>query len=535
MSDRKYPFTHQIEVALIDATPDNARGSFNKNGKIDTASEKFKSLVESVRVNGVVVPIMVRTNPSNPARYILIGGERRVLATKAAKLATILATEYGDISVEEAANKTTLENQEREDLTPLEQGKQYKIIVDYNGGSIEKTAQEHGKSPRWIAMRLSLLNLSDKFKKALSEQSDKLNVVQQMDILSLCNVSRYPVEIQDEVLAQLQRSQGWTYSAKRFEEFLGQNLEHKLGAAPWDKNDDKLVAKAGSCSVCHKRSSCRRLLFSEQVDDDKKAIQKDKCLDSFCWESKLDAWSVLAWTKAKVDNPDLVAGLGTYVPDGEQRQSLAKLFGNVLIPRHELSECKPGTKGSRPIFIVSGPNRGRIVSCLFSGDAAKKYTVKSGKTTKGQNPSEEVAKPKTLEEKKKELAARRLCHAIDLLRQKIEKDYADEAPKALNVNDLSIMASLIGAGPVDEMVSESKDVFELAKNADMKTVRIELWKKVACVLSKRLRYYGSKCNVSTAFCHEFDGCCKLIGIKPEDLLDEAAKEIPEPKSWSKES
>lgn len=57
-----------------------------------------------------------------------------------------------------------------------------------------------------------------------------------------------------------------------------------LASAPFDITDEKLFAKAGSCSTCPKRSGQQRELFDEVAD------KHDLCLDRGCYRTKVDAW-----------------------------------------------------------------------------------------------------------------------------------------------------------------------------------------------------------------------------------------------------
>ncbi len=88
---------------------------------IDVNSESNKALQASISLYGVQQPIRVMKNEEDPNTYILICGERRLLAARAAGLATIPAIVMDPIGqkVEIKAFQLT-ENMQREELNPLD-------------------------------------------------------------------------------------------------------------------------------------------------------------------------------------------------------------------------------------------------------------------------------------------------------------------------------------------------------------------------------------------------------------------------------
>jgi ParB family chromosome partitioning protein len=120
-------------------------------------SESVSELAESVRVQGVVQPVLVR--PAGDG-YELIAGERRWRAARSAGLATIPAV------VREAEDRDSLllalvENVARENLSAVEEARAYASLLDEFGLSLGEIAERVGRSKPSVSNRLRLLDLPE--------------------------------------------------------------------------------------------------------------------------------------------------------------------------------------------------------------------------------------------------------------------------------------------------------------------------------------------------------------------------------------
>ncbi len=106
------------------------------------AEEKLKALAESIRIRGILQPVLVRRVSVSPLRYELIAGERRLRAARIAGLSSI------PVVVKEASDNemrilALLENLQREDLNVVEKtraiGELFNELKD-----IERVASELG-------------------------------------------------------------------------------------------------------------------------------------------------------------------------------------------------------------------------------------------------------------------------------------------------------------------------------------------------------------------------------------------------------
>jgi len=120
--------------------------------------ERIEELADSIRVHGVLSPIMVRSVEGG--FYQIIAGERRWRASREAGLSQIPAR------IVIADDKTALElamveNLQREDLSPIEEARGYKVLMEEFDMTQEEVAHRVSKSRPAVANSLRLLSLPD--------------------------------------------------------------------------------------------------------------------------------------------------------------------------------------------------------------------------------------------------------------------------------------------------------------------------------------------------------------------------------------
>lgn len=166
----------EIPVNQIDANPNQPRKAFNE--------ETLKKLEQSIKKYGVVQPVIVRKKDNG--NYELIAGERRLRAAKNAQLEKIpvVIKEYDN---RESAEIALIENLQREDLNPIEEGKAYESIIKKYDLTQEEMSQIAGKSRSYITNTLRLLTFPDAIQKLL--QSKKLTTGQARPLLALKTVA----------------------------------------------------------------------------------------------------------------------------------------------------------------------------------------------------------------------------------------------------------------------------------------------------------------------------------------------------------
>jgi ParB family transcriptional regulator, chromosome partitioning protein len=120
--------------------------------------EALAALAESVRVQGVVQPIVVR--PLGEGRYELVAGERRWRAAARAGLPTVPAL-VRESDERESLLLALVENVARDDLSAVEEARAYAALQDEFGLSLGEIAERVGRSKPSVSNRLRLLELPD--------------------------------------------------------------------------------------------------------------------------------------------------------------------------------------------------------------------------------------------------------------------------------------------------------------------------------------------------------------------------------------
>lgn len=136
-----------IEIDKITRNPNQPRKNFDETA--------LQELADSIKQNGVLQPILVR---KVGIKYQIVAGERRYLASKLAGLNEIPAV-VRDIDDKEVFQLALIENLQRSDLSPMEEAKGYRQLIDSQGLTQEGLAKILSKSRSAIANTLRLMDL----------------------------------------------------------------------------------------------------------------------------------------------------------------------------------------------------------------------------------------------------------------------------------------------------------------------------------------------------------------------------------------
>lgn len=127
--------------------------------RIDFDKDKLLDLTNSIKNHGIIQPIIVRKIEDKEDNYEIVAGERRWRASKLAGLDNMPCI-VKDLDSELSSKYALIENIQREDLNPVEEGKAYKQLIDKYELTQEQLAKEVGKSRSYITNSIRLLNLN---------------------------------------------------------------------------------------------------------------------------------------------------------------------------------------------------------------------------------------------------------------------------------------------------------------------------------------------------------------------------------------
>jgi len=265
MSEEKFTNEYQcVPVDQLIESPINPRKSWNP--------EKQKELEDSVRLKGILEPLLVRKQKGNGGFEVVVGGRRLRAAKKLGlKVVPVLVKDYKD---EEIREIQLIENLQKEDMEPLDEAQTYQELVKENKLTVDEISERIGKNPTHVYRRYRLVYLVPEAKELL--RAGKLGL---MHALELC---RMQPEAQDEALKRI-KHENFFMSHLELKKWIEENIFLDLNGVPFKKKDAELVPEAGTCSECTKRTGSVPGLFAD-------IKKKDVCTDPICFHGKLDAY-----------------------------------------------------------------------------------------------------------------------------------------------------------------------------------------------------------------------------------------------------
>jgi ParB family chromosome partitioning protein len=144
----------RIPIELLHPNPHNPRRRFE--------ADNLDELVQSIRAQGVLQPLIVRPR-SDGQGYEIVAGERRWRAAQRVPLHEIPAL-VRDFTDGEALEIALIENVQRADLNAIEEAQGYAQLIEHFGYTQQQLASSISKSRSHIANSLRLLSLPDEVK-----------------------------------------------------------------------------------------------------------------------------------------------------------------------------------------------------------------------------------------------------------------------------------------------------------------------------------------------------------------------------------
>ena len=176
--------TKRVSISDLTRNPYQPRETFNK--------AKLEELTNSIKKNGIIQPIAVRSSKSKAGKYEIVAGERRWLAAQKAGLHDIPVTVL-ELSDVESLEVAIVENIQRDDLNPVEEARGYKRLYEEFNYDHENISKLMSKSRSHVSNTLRLLTLPSDVIGMLEEGS--LTSGQARPLIGLSNASNIAEEI----------------------------------------------------------------------------------------------------------------------------------------------------------------------------------------------------------------------------------------------------------------------------------------------------------------------------------------------------
>lgn len=268
----------ELPMSMVVASLTNPRRHFDP--------ESLNALADSIRLHGLVTPILVRPLPGSRVAetysdrrhdaprptHEVIAGERRWRASQLAGQRTIpvLIRDLDDTSVLQVQ---LVENLKREDLHPMEEAEGYDLLRKHTGMTPTEIGERIGKGKTYVYATLQLLDLEPEAREAF--YAGKLTVA------TAGLVARHPPNMQVQLLKDITATDfhGDPMSFRRAKALVAERYMLRLSTAPFDTKDATLVPVAGACPQCPKRTGANPELFGD-IDS------RDTCTDTDCFGAK---------------------------------------------------------------------------------------------------------------------------------------------------------------------------------------------------------------------------------------------------------
>jgi ParB/RepB/Spo0J family partition protein len=356
----------QAPLALIVPSTTNPRKTFDP--------AKLAELTASIAAMGVHQPVLLRPLPAarleDTARmkprpeYELVCGERRYRASIAAKVDTIPAM-VRELTDDQVMEIQIVENLQRDDLTELEEAEGYEALMKHSSLNADQVGEKIGKSRSYVYGRLKLLDLCQEARTSLRDRT--------IDASRALVVARIPDhKLQIKAMKEIVGGEkSWPtgltepMSYRKALEHVQQNYMLNLSSAKFKITDESLLAGAGSCKTCTKRTGHDPDLFSDVKG-------ADVCTDPPCFHRKEEAHTAQLVEAAKAKGQTVITGKEAAelrgagyqdkftgyrrlddAADSPTDQPLRKIIGGLM-----------KQEGIKPVAIEHPSKKGVLVECL---------------------------------------------------------------------------------------------------------------------------------------------------------------------------
>ena len=186
------------------------------------APEAIEELAAAIKAHGIIEPLIVR--PASAGNYELIAGERRLRASRLAKLeqVPVIVRELED---RDALEMSLVENLLRENLNPIEEGSAFSRLNREFALTHEEIADRIGKSRAYVTNMIRLTELPESIVELIN--SGRLTAGQVRPLLALHSAA--------EQLEQARRILDGNLTAREAEQLAAERKQSESKSEPATK------------------------------------------------------------------------------------------------------------------------------------------------------------------------------------------------------------------------------------------------------------------------------------------------------------
>ena len=321
-----------VEIGRLAESRTNPRRHFGERG--------MEELVGSVRDHGVLNPLLVRPcADGGKGRLEIVCGSRRYRAAKTAGLKTI-PVRMSALSDEQVLEIQVIENLQREDVHPLDEAAGYRALMETGRYTVESLAAKVGKSASYVYQRMKLTELVEAAKEAFWR--DEITAGHAILLARL-----QPGDQKEALQTCAERGDLW--SVRQLADWIAGTFHLRLSAAPFKPSDAELLAKAGACTACGKRTGANPELFPE-------VRAKDTCTDPACYRAKVSAFIAARTAEHEARGEKLQPVVVGWVYDRDMPKGALR-SGTYAVLDGKEEPCP----AAAPAIVVAGNDVGKVL------------------------------------------------------------------------------------------------------------------------------------------------------------------------------
>lgn len=260
----------------------------------------LEQLAANIKEVGIVQPILIRPvtpTADAPQHFEIVAGERRWRAGNIAELqrGPTMIRKLTDLQAREIQ---LLENLQREDPHPMEEAEGFQELMLNAGYTADRLVEKLKKSRSHIYGRLKLCALTTEVREKFLDDAITPSTAL---LIARIPVPALQIKALDEISAPNYRGTSAPMSYREAANHVQQHYMVDLTRALFKLSDATLVALAGACTKCPKKSGNQPEVFS----DIKSA---DVCTDPACYAEKRLAHDALTIAAAEKGGPPVYEG-----------------------------------------------------------------------------------------------------------------------------------------------------------------------------------------------------------------------------------
>lgn len=360
-----------IPLARLKPSPTNPRKHLGDPAKL-------AELAASMKEHGVLEPAIVRHGKRSET-YEIVCGHRRFEAAKQAKLEGLPAI-VRELTDDQVLDIQIIENSQREDVHPLDEADAFANAIE-RGRTAADIAEKIARPAAFVLQRLQLLKLCKSARAALDKDEITLAVAQLL--------ARIPdAKLQEQALGDVSGND-WDgpMKAEAARRHIEERYMLRLQEAPFDIADAKLVAKAGACTACPKRTGAQRELFPD-------VKSPDVCTDPTCFQTKKVALFQIRLKAAKANGQEVLEG-----KEAERAlsygSSFSKLDDDKYIGAGKMKSVRALIAKAKPPVVLAKGKDGEVHELVRNTDLQKvlpKEAKSSASVSRSKSEKERAAK-----------------------------------------------------------------------------------------------------------------------------------------------